>query len=71
MVKVHTRIKRKYRVTTSFRQTKLGTGGKKPRPRTFSTEESAKKWATENKLKEGSYSLKSVKKNKRFQIVNN
>jgi hypothetical protein len=69
MVKIHTKIKRKYRLCTSFRQTKLGEGKRKPRPKTFATEEGAKKWAFENELKEGSYDLIKVKKDKRFQVV--
>ena len=69
MGKVHTKIKRKYGLTTSFRQKKLGAGEKKPRPRTFSTEEAANKWAKENKI--DSFTLKKVKKDKRFQIVKN
>jgi hypothetical protein len=69
MAKIHTKIKRKYGLTTSFRHKTLGAGKKKTGPRTFISEESAKKWASENKLIDGSYTLKLVKKNKRFQIV--
>lgn len=69
MSKVHTRIKRKYGLTTSFRNTKLGSGQKKPRPRTFKTEEAAKLWASQNNIKQDSFTLIKVKKDKRFQIV--
>ena len=69
MGKIHTKIKRKYGLTTSFRQTKLGAGKKKPGARTFASEEAANKWAKENKI--DSFTLKKVKKDKRFQIVKN
>lgn len=42
---------------------------KKIRPKTFKTEETAHAWASSHGLKQGAYTLKSVKRNKKFQIV--
>ena len=70
MGKVHTNTKRRFRLATH-----LGHSGffhpvdKKNRPKTFKTESSAHAWASANKLKTEQYALKSVKRNKRFQIV--
>jgi len=70
MKKVHTKIKRRFRLSTH-----LGHSGffhqaaKKSRPKTFKTESAAHAWASSNKLKPEQYALKSAKRNKRFQIV--
>lgn len=70
MRKVHTRVKRKHRLPTHRKHRfYFSSVVRKKRPKTFATEESAHKWAEQNKLKKGTYSLKKVKKNKRFQIV--
>jgi hypothetical protein len=70
-MKVHTRLKRKYGLTSSFRHTNFFRGGKVPKKgeRTFKTLEGAKKWATETrKLKEGTYNIIPAKRNLKFKI---
>lgn len=70
MRKVHTKAKRKYRLSTHINQYAFfHPVKKKSRPKTFKTEESAHVWASKNGLKSGQYSLKKVKKNKKFQIL--
>ncbi len=67
---IHTRAKRKLKLSTKFQHKAFVKGiERKVRPRTFPTEESANKWATEQGIK--GYTLKKVKKDKRFQIVKN
>ena len=69
---MHTRAKRKLGLTTSFRHGKSNRGlVKKHGSRTFKTEESAHKWAADNKLDKGNYNLVSAKKRKKFKIVMN
>ncbi len=71
MKKIHTRIKRKYGLSTHknwyyfFHPTLV----KRKRPKTFKTEEAANDWASNHGLKPEEYWLKSVKHNKKFQIV--
>ena len=65
MKKVHTRAKRKAGV--SSHKNKIPTGKKKKGPKTFKTEAAANVWAKENKIEK--FSLKKVKKDKKFQIV--
>jgi hypothetical protein len=68
MKKIHTKMKRKFALNTKLSHYKFFHPGEKiHRPRTFSTEDAAKKWAEEKGIKE--YELKSVKKGIRFQIV--
>lgn len=70
-MKIHTRLKRKYGLTTSFRHTNFFRGGKVPKKgeRTFKTVEGANKWATEKLgLKAGSYTLVPAKRNLKFKI---
>ena len=67
MVKVHTREKRKRGLATHKSYKKRTSIYKKNRPKTFKTEESATKYATEKGIK--FFELKRVKKNKKFQIV--
>lgn len=71
MRKVHTRTKRKLGLSTHLAHYKFfHSGVKKPsRPKTFKTEESANAWALSHGLKPEYYSLKKVKKNRKFQIV--
>lgn len=71
MRKVHTRTKRKFGLSTHLRHYKLfHPGVKKPnRPKTFKTEEAANAWALSQGLKPEHYSLKEVKKNKKFRVV--
>ena len=68
MKKIHTRIKRRrgYGTHLSHRARILGKK-RKSRPKTFKTEESAKKYAEMQGIKD--YELKKVKKGKKFQIV--
>ncbi len=70
MKKIHTKVKRKYGLSTAKNQYRFFHPVEKPhRPRTFADEAKAKEWAKAQGLKEGQYSVKSVKNNKRFQIV--
>lgn len=69
MAKVHTRVKRRHRIRSNLDGNKiLNPKGRNNRPKTFSNTESANNWAKEN-LGSESYSLKSVKRNKRVEIV--
>jgi hypothetical protein len=66
--KIHTRAKKKHGLGTHLpHRAKLKNIPRKVGPKTFKTEESAKKYAEENKIK--NYELKKVKKDKKFQIV--
>ena len=66
--KIHTRAKRKLGFGTHLpHRAKLKNIPRKKGPKTFKTEESAKKHAQENKIKD--YELKKVKKDKKFQII--
>jgi hypothetical protein len=66
--KIHTRAKRKLGYGTHLpHRARIKGIPRKKGPKTFKTEESAKKYAEENKIKK--YELKKVKKDKKFQIV--
>lgn len=65
MTKIHTRTKRKLRLS---KYNKLNTI-KKKRPKTFDSIESANVWASNKGIKPEQYTLKSVKHNKKFEIV--
>ena len=68
MKKVHTKAKRKFKLNTHTRHFLFfHPRGKKKGPKTFPTEERAKEWASEHGIQ--NYTLKKVKKEKRFQIV--
>ena len=70
MVKVHTRVKRKLGLSTRYRHDYFfHPTVRKKRPKTFKTEKAANVWASDHGLKPGQYSLKNVKRDKRFQIV--
>ena len=70
MKKIHTKVKRKFGLSSNKGQYKFFHPSKKTnRPKTFVSESQAKEWAKLKGLKEGEYTLKSVKHNKRFQIV--
>lgn len=70
MAKIHTRIKRRYGLSTSRGHYSYFHGiGKKHRPKTFNTEESANAWALKQGFKPEQYDLKKVKRNKKFQVV--
>ncbi|MBI2208140.1 hypothetical protein HYU50_01470 [Candidatus Woesearchaeota archaeon] len=70
MKKVHTKIKRKFRLSTRFRHSGFfHQAAKKNGPKTFKTESAAHAWASSHGLKPEQYALKSAKRNKRFQIV--
>ncbi|MFH1848929.1 MAG: hypothetical protein ABH879_01960 [archaeon] len=64
-MKIHTRRKRLLSLVSGKRHQKRAE--KKHGSKTFATEESAKKWAEENKVKE--YKLEPAKKNRRFKVV--
>jgi len=69
MPKMHTRIKRKLNITSSMRGGKVRV--KKVRPKTFKSEEAAKKYAEKHKIKD--YRLVNLKsseaKEKKIKIV--
>ncbi len=65
MTKIHTRVKRRLGLSTHIRH--LVRPKRANRPKTFATEDAAKIYAGANGI--AKYSLKSVKKYKRFQIV--
>ena len=70
MAKIHTRIKRRYGLSTTRRHYSYFHGIlKRHRPKTFNTEESANAWALKQGLKPEQYSIKNVKRNKKFQMV--
>ena len=70
-MKVHTRVKRKYALTSSFKHTNFFKGGEatKNGPKTFTTKESADAWAKKQGLKD--YTLVPTKKNKKFKVEMN
>jgi len=71
MKKIHTRRKRKYRLSAHINPYYFFHPNLKnrKRPKTFKTEEAANFWALNHGLKPGEYYLQKVKKNKKFQIV--
>jgi len=68
-MKIHTRQKRNYRLATHVSQNHFFHAKKRKRNKTFKSEEDAHIWASESNLKKDEYSLKKVKRNKRFEIV--
>lgn len=72
MKKVHTRVKRHLGLSTHLDHYEFfHPKAKQHRPKTFKTEEAAKAWAKDQGLSQEKYSLKKVKRNKKFQIVQN
>ncbi|MBI2548769.1 hypothetical protein HYW21_05455 [Candidatus Woesearchaeota archaeon] len=70
MRKIHTLVKRRRGLCTHLGHYFLFHNvGRKTRPKTFSTEEAAHGWARQHDLQEGTYTLKSVKREKRYQVV--
>jgi hypothetical protein len=69
MRKIHTRMKRKLKLPRGKNAYKLQHKEKTIRPKTFKTEESANIWAEKHGMVKGSYTLKKVKHNKKFEIV--
>ena len=70
MAKIHTRIKRRYGLSTTHGHYTYFHGiEKKHRPKTFKTEEAANAWAFKHGLKPKRYYLKNVKRSKKFQIM--
>ena len=68
MTKIHTRTKRMFLLSTHLNHYDFfHPKAKQNRPRTFKSEEAAKKWASENKIE--NYTLDKAKKGKRFRIV--
>jgi|TARA_B100002003_G_C13876787_1_gene428315 hypothetical protein len=68
MPKIHGNKKREYKLAAHKNHEKTLRGVvRAKRVRTFGTEEAANKYAEANKV--GTFELKKVKKNKRFQIV--
>jgi hypothetical protein len=70
MGKMHTRAKRKLGLTTTLSHKKNNRVlGKVHGPKTFKTEEAARKWAAEHKLDTGIYTLIPAKRRKKFKIA--
>jgi|APIni6443716594_1056825.scaffolds.fasta_scaffold135372_3 hypothetical protein len=70
MKKIHTKVKRKFELSTHKSQYKFFHKTEKiHRPKTFASEALATKWAGEQGLKAGQFTLKKVKHNKRFEIM--
>jgi len=70
MAKVHTRVKRKFGLSTRFRHDNFfHPTVRKKRPKTFNTEKAANAWALNHGLKPGQYSLKNAKRDKKLRIV--
>jgi len=66
--KIHTRVKRLRGLGSAHKHyTIFHPAEKKHGPKTFSTEASAHAWAKKQNIAD--YALKSVKRNKRFQVV--
>jgi len=65
MAKIHTRQKRKLRISKHNQPNTI----KKKRPKTFESIKSANAWASNKGIKPEQYTLKSVKHNKKFEIV--
>ncbi len=66
MPKLHTRVKRKFALTTSRKHRFRNVTGKKG-DKTFLTAEKAKKYAEDNGLKK--FEIVPAKRNKRFKII--
>ncbi len=67
MRKLHTRAKRRLGVAAHIGKRNSISKPKKKGPKTFKTEAAANDWAKKNKISK--YSLKKVKRDKKFQIV--
>jgi len=70
MVKVHTKSKRKYSHATHLGSARPEHRNRKPRPRTFTSEETAKKWAESQGIKK--YELKNLRigtKDKKIRVI--
>ncbi len=69
MKHMHTRVKRRLGLKSTLQHSHCFGPARKRRAHTFSTEENAHAWASAKGMKQGSYTLKRVKLDKRFQIV--
>ncbi|MSR86261.1 hypothetical protein EXS74_02605 [Candidatus Woesearchaeota archaeon] len=70
MAKVHTRTKRKMASPTHLKSARPENRDRKTRPKTFKTEESAKKWAEAQGLKK--FELKNIRigtKDKKIRVI--
>jgi hypothetical protein len=68
--KIHTATKRKWKLSTHRSAYRFfHPVAKVNRPKTFNTEAAAHVWAKLHKMKEGSYTLKMVKNEKKFQVI--
>lgn len=68
MKKIHTRLKRKWRLNTKQPNHEFFSKAPRPnRPRTFGTQEAAKSWADERDI--SSYEIVPTKRNRRFKII--
>ena len=70
MKKIHTPVKRRFKLSTHSRHYSfINRVKRKNRPKTFTTEKAAHEYALKNNLKKEEYFLKKTKHNKKFQIV--
>tara|TARA_Y100000310_G_C20170046_1_gene573232 strand:- start:13 stop:231 length:219 start_codon:yes stop_codon:yes gene_type:complete len=72
MVKVHTRAKRRNGSATGLRLKRPANRLRKTRPKTFKSEENAKKWAESQGIK--AYTLKNLRigdKDKKIAVIPN
>ncbi|MBI2523338.1 hypothetical protein HYW19_03040 [Candidatus Woesearchaeota archaeon] len=70
MAKIHTLVKRRKGLGTAHgHYCYFHRIGKRHRPKTFNTEEAVNAWALKQGLGPEQYYIKSVKHNKRFQVV--
>jgi len=68
MKKIHTKMKRKYDLSTNLNPYRFFHPKEKPhRPKSFGSEALARDWAKQKGLNE--FTLKKVKHNKRFELV--
>ena len=70
MAKIHSRIKRRYGLSTGHGHYRyFHRMGKNRRTKTFNTEESAHAWASKQGLKQEQYDLKKAKRGKKLQVI--
>jgi hypothetical protein len=72
MVKIHTRFKRRKGSATGLRNVRPETRVRKARPKSFTSEDNANKWAEAQGIKE--YTLKNLRvgeKDKKIQVIPN
>ncbi len=73
MPKISSKVKRAHKLSTHLNHYYYFHQGiaRKKGPRTFKTEEAARAWAEKHGIKKEEYTLKRVKRKRKFQIVEN